>query len=275
MTRSRTLPASWLSFPSRASWVRQASRRSPSVSSARPSKPTSVIRLQDFVGPQASSTSSAVWPWAPHTSRSTPRTSSELPLICREPPCRVAVSTESRSWWPGGRHRIKSSLIPVRPGLACAYGLRRCTGPADPRPDDGRGRVSEKKMFGGLAFLPARAGSRRRLAGPISRAAGAALAFQGAAHGTELDLGLGEFGGGIRARDDAAAGEQPGGTAGKLGTAQRDAPLAVAVGVDPADRAGVTLPVHVLELADEFERGAGRGAADRGGRVDRRGQAQR
>jgi len=37
--------------------------------------------------------------------------------------------------------------------------------------------VSEKKMFGGLAFLPARAGCRRRLAGPISRAAGAALAL--------------------------------------------------------------------------------------------------
>src|ERR1700722_2080657 len=83
MTGSPPLPVSWLSFPSRPSWVRQASRRSPSVSSARPSKPTSVIRLQDLAGPKASSTSSAVCPWALHTSRRTPRASSVLPLICR------------------------------------------------------------------------------------------------------------------------------------------------------------------------------------------------
>jgi GNAT superfamily N-acetyltransferase len=43
-----------------------------------------------------------------------------------------------------------------------------------------------------------------------------ALAFQGAAHGAELDLRLGELRTGIRTRDDAAAGEQAGGAAGKL-----------------------------------------------------------
>src|ERR1700733_1687187 len=79
------------------------------------------------------------------------------------------------------------------------------------------------------------------------------LAVQGAAHGTELDLGLRELGGGIRARYDAAPGEQAGGTAGQLRAAQRDAPLAVAVRVHPADRAGVTFPVHVLALPDELQ----------------------
>jgi TfoX N-terminal domain len=130
--------------------------------------------------------------------------------------------------------------------------------------------VSEKKMFGGIAFLtwgnmtvgvygdgliariepgtvdnvlaaepdarPFDMGGRqmpglgpgaqpepgRRRAGPVDRpvprlrrdpaahaglAAQVGLAVQGAAHGTELDLGLRELGGRIRARYDAAAGE--------------------------------------------------------------------
>src|SRR5579859_4170819 len=155
MTRSRRLPASWLSFPSRASWVRQARRRSPSVSSARPSKPTSVIRLQDLVGPQASSTSSAVCPCALHTSRSTPRTSSVLPLICRGPPVRLTHAS--------------LSLPTVGPGL---------------RPGDHRLRVL-------LSSTTVRSGENR---GPRRRQCSA---FQRAAHGAELDLGLGELVGGI------------------------------------------------------------------------------
>ena len=51
-------------------------------------------RLQDFVGPQASSTSSEVCPWALHTSRSTPRTSSVLPLICRSLPVALAAHAD-------------------------------------------------------------------------------------------------------------------------------------------------------------------------------------
>ena len=78
----------------------------------------------------------------------------------------------------------------------------------------------------------------------------AASAVQSAAHGTELDLGLGKLGGGIGTSDDAAAGEQAGGAAGKLRAAQRDAPLAVTVGVDPADGPRVTFPVHMLEVPD-------------------------
>ena len=50
----------------RVAWRTQLARRSPSVSSARPSNPTSLIRLQDLpvvcAVPQASSTSSAVCP---------------------------------------------------------------------------------------------------------------------------------------------------------------------------------------------------------------------
>ena len=42
----------------------------------------------------------------------------------------------------------------------------------------------------------------------------AASAVQSAAHGTELDLGLGKLGGGIGTSDDAAAGEQAGGAPG-------------------------------------------------------------
>ncbi len=61
----------------------------------------------------------------------------------------------------------------------------------------------------------------------------------------------------------------------ELRAAQRDAPLAVAVGVHPADRARVPLPVHRLELADQLDGGVGRGAADRGRRVHRGGQGER
>ena len=52
-------------------------------------------------------------------------------------------------------------------------------------------------------------------------------------------------------------------------------PLAVPVGVYPADRPGVPLPVHVLEVTDQLERGPRRGAADGGRRVHRGGQRQR
>ena len=72
--------------------------------------------------------------------------------------------------------------------------------------------------------------------------------------GHELGLRLGELRVGVRARDDAAAGEEPGPVAGDLGAAQRDAELAVAVGADPAHRPGVATPVHPLELADQLER---------------------
>ena len=57
--------------------------------------------------------------------------------------------------------------------------------------------------------------------------------------------------------------------------AQRDAPLAVALGVDPADRARVPAAVHALQLADQLH-GGGRGrAAHRGGRVQRGGERER
>ena len=56
--------------------------------------------------------------------------------------------------------------------------------------------------------------------------------------------------------------------------AQRDPQLAVAAGVDPADRPGVPAAVHPLELADDRERPLGRCAADRGGRVQRRGERE-
>ena len=60
-----------------------------------------------------------------------------------------------------------------------------------------------------------------------------------------------------------------------LGRAQGDAELAVAVGVHPADRAGVAAAVHALDLGDQLDRHLGRGAADRGRRVQRRGQLER
>ena len=58
--------------------------------------------------------------------------------------------------------------------------------------------------------------------------------------------------------DDAGAGDQAGPGAVELGAAQRDGPLAVAAGVDPADRAGVAAAVEALERADGVERGGAR-----------------
>jgi sulfate permease, SulP family len=58
------------------------------------------------------------------------------------------------------------------------------------------------------------------------------------------------------------------------GAAQRDAELAVAVPVDPADRPGVAAAVHALELADHRQRALGRRPAHGGRRVQRRGEGQ-
>ena len=57
--------------------------------------------------------------------------------------------------------------------------------------------------------------------------------------------------------------------------AQRDAPLAVAGGVHPADRAGVPAPAHALDLVDQRDRGRGGRAADGRRGVQRLGQLQR
>src|ERR1700685_946581 len=94
-TRSRMLPVSSFSLPSRCSLFRHAARRSPS-SSASPSKPTSAIFLQALVGPQSSSRSALVCPWALHTSRSTSLASS----IC--------------GYLPAGAAVLASTLIPHR-----------------------------------------------------------------------------------------------------------------------------------------------------------------
>src|ERR1022692_1242810 len=81
-TRSLMLAASGLSLPSRCSLARHALRRSPSASvSARPSKPTSFMFLQDFAVPNVSARSVLLWPWALHTPRSTSRGSSDCRLI--------------------------------------------------------------------------------------------------------------------------------------------------------------------------------------------------
>ena len=74
------------------------------------------------------------------------------------------------------------------------------------------------------------------------------------AHRHELRLRLGELGLGVGVGDDAAAGEEPDGRAVELGRAQGDAPLAVAGGVHPADRAGVAAAVHALDLGDQVGR---------------------
>src|SRR6476619_3894331 len=47
--------------------------------------------------------------------------------------------------------------------------------------------------------------------------------------------------------------------------AQREPELAVAAGVQPADRPRVATPIHALELADDGGRVVGRRPADRGG----------
>ena len=68
---------------------------------------------------------------------------------------------------------------------------------------------------------------------------------------------------------------QAGAGAVELGAAQRDRPLAVAAGVDPADRAGVAAAVEAFERADGVERGGAGRAADRGRRVQQPGELER
>src|SRR5690606_24814334 len=91
---------------------------------------------------------------------------------------------------------------------------------------------------------------------------------EGVPHGDELRLRLGQLRGGVGVGDDAAAGEEADTAAvgADLGGAQRDAPLAVAVGVEPPDRSGVAAAVHALDLGDQRLGDGGGGAADgRGG----------
>ena len=60
-----------------------------------------------------------------------------------------------------------------------------------------------------------------------------------------------------------------------LAAAQRDAPLAVAGRVHPADRSAEPAALHALDLTDQVARDGGRRTADRRGRVQRGGQAER
>src|SRR4051794_29437163 len=70
----------------------------------------------------------------------------------------------------------------------------------------------------------------------------------------ELELGLGQLGFGVGVGDHADAGDQPGAVAVEGGGADADGPFAVAVGVDPADRAGVAAAVEALDGDDPLER---------------------
>src|SRR5690606_27771712 len=93
--------------------------------------------------------------------------------------------------------------------------------------------------------------------GLLSRGGPSDLAgvLQGVANGDHLRRGLAHLGVGIGVGDDAAPGEQPGDRPVQLGTPQRDAELAVAVAVHPADRTGVPAAVHAFELGAERARG--------------------
>ena len=60
----------------------------------------------------------------------------------------------------------------------------------------------------------------------------------------------------------------------ELATAQGQGPFAVALGVDPADRAGVAAPVHALNFGDQVPGDVGGGAAHRSRGVQGGGQGQ-
>src|SRR5664279_5547098 len=70
-------------------------------------------------------------------------------------------------------------------------------------------------------------------------------------NGPKLQFGLSELALGIRPSNNACTGICGDACAVDLGTAQSDSPLAVAMRVDPTDRAGVTPTVESLELTDD------------------------
>ena len=91
----------------------------------------------------------------------------------------------------------------------------------------------------------------------------------------ELDLGLGQLGRRVGVAHDADARVEPRLAPAQQRAAQRDAELAVLVGVGPADRAGVPAAVDALERRD-LRRGDGvRLAADGGRRVQQPGELDR
>ena len=68
--------------------------------------------------------------------------------------------------------------------------------------------------------------------------------------GAELDLGLGQFGGRVRVRDDTGTRKEVGAPVAEQRRAQRHAELAVLGGVHPADGAGIPAAIESLELGD-------------------------
>src|SRR5690349_19634673 len=91
----------------------------------------------------------------------------------------------------------------------------------------------------------------------------------------ELDLGLGELGGGVGAGDYADAGEEVGLAVAEEGAAEGNAEFAVFGGVHPADGSGVPAAVHPLQVGDRGGRGGPGLAADGGGRVQEPGHLDR
>ena len=158
-----------------------------------------------------------------------------------------------------------------RSGLRCAAATRcrRCADRA--RTHRSRRPTSPVHREVWSAVSPARSSERDRLNGARCGSG----ADEGAEHRLELRLGLGPLGVGIRAGDDAGAGHEPGAGAVELGAAQRDGPLAVAAGVDPADRPRVAPAVESLERADRVERGRAGRTADRGRRVQQAREVER
>ncbi len=80
----------------------------------------------------------------------------------------------------------------------------------------------------------------------------------------KLELGLGQLRGRVRVGDDADAGKEPRRAPRDDGGPDPEVPLAVAAGVHAADRAGVTVPVELLELGEIVERQVDRRSCDRG-----------
>ena len=138
-------------------------------------------------------------------------------------------------------------------------------------------RITEKRVTLTIDAEEAARLPRARAAGRgIAGSAGCgALSREDRQQRAELDLGLGQLGRRIGVAHDADARVQPRLATAQERAAQRDAELAVLVGVRPADRPGVPAAVEPLERGDPRRGGRVRLAADRGRRVQQPGELDR
>ena len=192
-----------------------------------------------------------------HAARSRPRRPG--PVLRRRPPAEVGRRRARRP----RRAREPAASTSSSPAPTAARTSRSTTASTPPSPTPSPALTSHLTPAARSATVVPQVPSATSLRPDVRSRDGRVRGSdpgEGAEHGLELDLGLGELGVGVAVGDDAVAGDEASRGAVDVGAADADREGAVAAGVDPADRAGVAAAVEAL-VAPRSRRGPRRGAS--------------